>query len=366
MPIYMDIHIIPGVKARNVAEAHLKDLAIQEEHNCKCMTYWIDEKRESVFCLIDAPDKDAVEELHGRAHGLIPSKIIEVSSTIVESFLGRIYDPAEAETTDEGLKIFNDPSFRILVITSTTDPVLLQYKLGLEKTNELLNTQNNIIRKELATHGGRNVENAGNGFIASFSSAGKAISCALNIQKNLPDSDKSLIDFKIGINAGNPVSKSDKLFGDTIQLARHLCIIAKNKQVALASVVKELAASYNFEKEKSYFITLSPQDETFLEALFSTLEKNWQDPDFTGIEFCQKMTMSKSQLYRKTIALLGLSPNVLLKEFRLDKARELLKKHRFNISQATFDSGFTSPSYFTKCFKMKFGLLPETYLHLLR
>jgi AraC-like DNA-binding protein len=77
------------------------------------------------------------------------------------------------------------------------------------------------------------------------------------------------------------------------------------------------------------------------------------------------MAMSKSQLYRKTIALLGLSPNVLLKEFRLDKARELLKKHHLNISQTTFDSGFTSPSYFTKCFKKKFGLLPEAYLHLL-
>jgi AraC-like DNA-binding protein len=136
--------------------------------------------------------------------------------------------------------------------------------------------------------------------------------------------------------------------------------------VALASVVKELAASYNFEKEQSYFITLPPQDEIFLETLFSTLEKNWQDPDFTGTEFCQTMTMSKSQLYRKTIAILGLSPNVLLKEFRLDKARELLKRHRLNISQVTFDSGFTSPSYFTKCFKKKFGLLPETYLHLLQ
>lgn len=366
MPIYMDVHIVPGVKAKDVAEAHKKDLLHQGEYGCKAMTYWVDEKRETIFCLVEAPEKHAVEEMHRKAHGLIPNKIIEVSSEVVESFLGRIYDPAEAETTDEGLKIFNDPSFRILVITRTTDPVLLQYKLGLEKTNELLNTQNNIIRKELAIHGGRNVENAGNGFIASFSSAGKAISCALNIQKNLPDSDKSLLDFKIGINAGDPVSKSDKLFGDTIQLARHLCIIAKNKQVALASVVKELAASYNFEKEQSYFITLSPQDEFFLEALFSTLEKNWQDPDFTGTEFCQTMTMSKSQLYRKTIAILGLSPNVLLKEFRLDKARELLKRHRLNISQVTFDSGFTSPSYFTKCFKKKFGLLPETYLHLLQ
>src|SRR3954462_3876971 len=124
MPIYMDVHIIPGVKARDVAEAHQRDLFHQEEYGCKCMTYWIDEERENVFCLIEAPDKEVVKEMHGKAHGLIPNKIIEVSSSLVESFLGRIYDPAEAETSDDGLKVFNDASFRALLVTRTTDPIL--------------------------------------------------------------------------------------------------------------------------------------------------------------------------------------------------------------------------------------------------
>src|ERR1700759_4716 len=84
MPIYMDVHIVPGVKAKDVAEAHRKDLLCQHEYGCSCMTYWIDEKRESIFCLIDAPDKDAVEEMHSKAHGLIPNKIIEVNSNLVE------------------------------------------------------------------------------------------------------------------------------------------------------------------------------------------------------------------------------------------------------------------------------------------
>ena len=86
-------------------------------------------KRENIFCLIDAPDKEAVEEMHGSAHGLIPNKIIEVSVQVVESFLGRIFDPTEAEITEEGLKIFSDPSFRIFLITKIVDPVLLEHKL---------------------------------------------------------------------------------------------------------------------------------------------------------------------------------------------------------------------------------------------
>src|SRR5215213_9752533 len=137
MPIYMDIHIVPGVKAVNVAEAHRKDLLHQDEYHCKCMTYWIDEVRESIFCLIEAPTKEAVEEMHSKAHGLVPNKVIEVSTSVVESFLGRIYDPPQAETVD-GMKVFSEPSFRVLIVTKTTDPVLLQHKLGPEKATELL------------------------------------------------------------------------------------------------------------------------------------------------------------------------------------------------------------------------------------
>ena len=361
----MDVHIVPGVKARDVAEAHRKDLLHQEEYDCKCMTYWIDEERENIFCLIEAPCKDAVEEMHRRAHGLIPNKIIEVSSTLVESFLGRIYDPAEAETSDDGLKIFSDPSFRILLVTKIADPVLLQYKFGIEKAKELLNLHTNIVRKNLLRFGGREVEHGGHGFIISFVSAAKAVSCALAIQKDMQDADADAIRFRIGINAGEPVGKTNKLFGDTIQLAGNLCTIAKNFQVAIASSVKELVSKDYFQNRENNFLTLAPQDEIFLELLFHKLEENWQNADFDIADYCQAMTMSKSQLYRKTIALTGLPPNLLLKEFRLEKAKELMKKQHYNISQITFDSGFSSPSYFTKCFKKKYDLLPMTYLDLL-
>lgn len=365
MPIYMDVHTVPGVKARDVAEAHRMDLLVQDEHECKCMTYWIDEERENIFCLIEAPSKDAVEEMHKSAHGLIPNKIIEVSSRLVESFLGRIYDPAETEISDDGLKIFNDPSFRILLVTKIIDPVLLEYKFGVEKANELLNRHNNVIRKNLALHGGREVEHRGTGFISSFALAAKAVSCALAIQKDLPDTDSDATGLRIGINAGEPVGKTNNLFGDSIQLAGYMCTIAKDFPIVIASSVKELVSKDHFQKQGNNILTLVPQDEILIELLFNKLEENWQDPDFDITDYGQAMTMSKSQLYRKTITLTGLSPNQLLKEFRLEKAKELMKKQRYTISQITFDSGFTSPSYFTKCFKKKYGLLPMTYLDLL-
>jgi len=366
MPIYMDVHIIPGVKARNVAEAHRQDLLHQEEYGCKCMTYWIDEMRESIFCLIEAPDKDAVKEMHRKAHGLVPNKVIEVSSSIVQSFLGRIYDPEEAETSFDGLKVFSEPSYRILLVTKTIDPILIQHKLGIEKANELLKEQNSIIRKSLSQFGGTEVEHGGTGFIISFSSAASAVSCALAIQNNLPVPLSDAIGFRMSINGGEPIEKSNKLFGDTIQLAHYMFAIPKNFKLAVASTIRELALKDHFQNKSNGFFSLSPQDESLLESLFSKLEENWQNADFDVDDYCKAMAMSKSQLYRKTIALTGLSPNILLKEFRLEKAKDLMKKQNYTISQITFDSGFTSPSYFTKCFKKKYGLLPMNYMELLQ
>jgi len=365
MPIYMDVHLVPGVKAKDVAEAHRKDLLHQEEYECKCMTYWIDEQRETIFCLIEAPHKQAVEEMHCKAHGLIPHKIIEVSDALVESFLGRIYDPADAEMTREGLKIFSDPSFRVLLLTKIKDPVLLRHELGNERTKELLALNNQVIRKNLLLHGGREAEHEGNGFIISFSSASEAALCALSIMNELPLAEATTIGFKIGINAGEPIEKSNKLFGDAIQLAAHLCHVAGKHSIAISNSVRELIAKDHIQNRQHQFFYFSPQDENLLELLFNKLEQNWQDADFDIPDYCRAMAMSKSQLYRKTIALTGLSPNLLLKEFRLERARELMKRQCYTIAQITFDSGFTSASYFTKCFKKKYGLLPMAYLDLL-
>lgn len=365
MPIFMDVHIVPGVKASDIAEAHQKDLLHQEEYGCKCMTYWIDEKRESIFCLIDAPDKEAVEDMHGRAHGLIPNKVIEVSCELVESFLGRIYDPKDTAISNDGLKVFADPSFRILLITKIADPILLKHRIGSEKTEDLLNGHNNIIRKNIAQHGGSEVEHEGSGFIFSFSSATKAVACALGIQEEMQDFIADKIDLKIAINAGEPVEKSNRLFGDTIQFAANMCAISKDYQIAIASSVKELVSKDFFQDRKKIFLSLSPRDEKLLKLLFSKLEENWQDADFNITDYCHATAMSNSQLYRKTISLTGFSPNALLKEFRLERAKELMRKQHCHIAQITFDSGFTSASYFTKCFKKKYGLLPMAYLELL-
>ena len=60
MPIYMDVHDVSGAEAIDLAEAHRKDMTLQDKYRCKCMTYWFDEVKGNAFCLIEAPDKKSM------------------------------------------------------------------------------------------------------------------------------------------------------------------------------------------------------------------------------------------------------------------------------------------------------------------
>lgn len=361
----MDIHSVPGVKARDVAEAHRQDLIHQQEYGCNCMTYWIDEDRESIFCLIEAVNKDAVKSMHQKAHGLVPHKIIEVSSALVQSFLGRMYDPDDAYVED-GMKVFADPSYRLLLITSTEDHALIRHCLGPEKATEMLHQHNDIVRKNIRLHNGSEAEHEGEGFIVSFASASNATACALAINNDMSTDHTAALGFKIALNGGEPIEKSNQLFGDTIQMGNYLCHVTAPGKIAVAGKIKDLVSKELLHARKDQLYTLSLPDEDFINALFTQLEKKFDDPEFDIPEYASALSMSQPQLYRKTTSLTGKSSNTLLKEFRLKKALDMLKSQRYSVSQVTFETGFTSPSYFTKCFKSRFGLLPVEYLDLLK
>ena len=79
MPLYLDIHKhIPGLTAEAVAGAHAQDLQAQVKHGVKYLKYWFDEGTGKVFCLVEAPNKEAAAAVHRDAHGLLADEIIEV------------------------------------------------------------------------------------------------------------------------------------------------------------------------------------------------------------------------------------------------------------------------------------------------
>jgi AraC-like DNA-binding protein len=364
MPIYMDVHYLPGVAAFDAAEAHQKDLRIQAHHHCTCITYWVDVPRGAVFCLIDAPDKGTVEEMHKKAHGLIPHKILEVSEDLVESFLGRIHDPQDAIITDNGLKVFSEPAYRVILVADTVDHILLRHRLGQEASEKLLIDQQSALRESVGRHGGRVVEHHGAGWVASFTAAAGAVGCALDIGSHMPETDWQKDTLRLAVSGGDPVEGSDRLFGDALRLARRLCSLRTGGKTALSVSVRNLLEPDFCPRHGKHLTILAQKDENLVNVVFDTLERHAQDPAFGVEQFATATMISKSHLYRKTMELWEMSPNEVIRRFRLDKARELLRKQTTSISGVTFDSGFTSPSYFTKCFKETFGVLPAAYLQM--
>ena len=79
MPLFLDIHHhIDGLTAEAVAGAHQADLNTQGKYGVKYLRYWFDEGSGKVFCLIEAPNKEAAIAVHKEAHGLLADELIEV------------------------------------------------------------------------------------------------------------------------------------------------------------------------------------------------------------------------------------------------------------------------------------------------
>ena len=83
MPLYIDIHHhIPGLTDEAVRGAHAKDLETQKRHGAEFLKYWYDKESGRVFCLINAPTKEAANAVHRDGHGLVADEIIEVKEGV--------------------------------------------------------------------------------------------------------------------------------------------------------------------------------------------------------------------------------------------------------------------------------------------
>jgi Nickel responsive protein SCO4226-like len=79
MPLYLDIHNkIEGLTGPAASDAHAADLRVQNKYGVSYLRYWFDEGTGKVFCLVEAPSKEAASAVHREAHGLVADEIIEV------------------------------------------------------------------------------------------------------------------------------------------------------------------------------------------------------------------------------------------------------------------------------------------------
>lgn len=104
---------------------------------------------------------------------------------------------------------------------------------------------------------------------------------------------------------------------------------------------------------------LSPLDRKFIERLKAAMEKHLPESDVKVNDIGSDIGLSRVQLYRKLKAITGLSPAELLRQMRLQKAHDLIMHSDQPISAIAYDTGFSSPGYFSKCFRDEYGISPS-------
>jgi len=244
MPLYMDIHEIPGITPEALAEAHVKDLEVQAKHGVEYLKYWANHQCGKVFCLFEAPTAEAAAQVHREAHGFVAEKIIEVNPPeLADAFLGGgDVNPAGAALLAGGAANAPDPAIRTVIFTDIVNSTSLTQQLGDEKAMELLQVHDTVVRDALTAHNGREVKHTGDGLMASFVSAAGAVRAALQIQRELAAHETA--DFpvrvRIGGAAGEPVERANDIYGSTVQLAARLCAHAAPEQIVVSNVVAEL------------------------------------------------------------------------------------------------------------------------------
>jgi class 3 adenylate cyclase len=245
MPIFLDRHDLHGTSAAEIAEAHRKDLELQDDYGVKFLTYWFDVERGTTFCLIDAPDIETAMRVHDEAHGNVAHDVIEVDLSAVEAFLGRVTDPLPSPATAKpGL----DPAFRTVMFTDIVDSTGMTERLGDARSVEMVRAHDAIVRRALKEAGGREVKHTGDGIMASFNDAGEAVRCARAIQVafeafNLASQEK--LQVRIGLHAGEPIEDSNDLFGATIQMTARICAIADAGSIVTSEKVHGLVSGQN-------------------------------------------------------------------------------------------------------------------------
>jgi len=169
---------------------------------------------------------------------------MEAVASAIDEFLGDSEPaPAIAEPTAAG-------GLCTILFTDVEGSTALTERLGDAKAREVLRNHERIVREALRAHGGAEVKAIGDGFMASFSSATRALECAIAMQRAFAAHDdehpETPIRVRVGLNAGEPVAEEGDLFGAAVQLAARVCAHAEPGQILVSNVVRELAAGKGF------------------------------------------------------------------------------------------------------------------------
>ncbi|WP_187270921.1 hybrid sensor histidine kinase/response regulator transcription factor [Neolewinella aurantiaca] len=109
-------------------------------------------------------------------------------------------------------------------------------------------------------------------------------------------------------------------------------------------------------------VTVTDSDELFLRQAMDIVEENMSNTEFSVDQLVKEMGVSRSKLYLKLKALTGQSSSEFVRTVRLKRAVQLLENSNYSVKEVMYMTGFNTASYFSKCFKRQFGIVPSEYV----
>ena len=140
-------------------------------------------------------------------------------------------------------------AFRTILFTDVEGSTALTQRLGDAGARGLLRQHERIVREALKSHGGVEVKTMGDGFMASFPSATRALECAIAMQRAFAEHNESVeepIRVRVGLNAGEPIAEDEDLFGTAVIAAARIAAQTEGGEVLASDVVRQLVAGKGF------------------------------------------------------------------------------------------------------------------------
>jgi class 3 adenylate cyclase len=164
---------------------------------------------------------------------------VEAVVAAIEEFLAEKPAPGPAASAAPGGMV-------TILFTDIASSTALSQRLGDAQAQEVRRAHNSIVREALRSHGGSEIKHTGDGIMASFSSASRALECAVAVQRAVAERRDANLQVHVGLNAGEPIAEEEDLFGTAVDLARRICDHAEGAEILASNVVREIAAGKGF------------------------------------------------------------------------------------------------------------------------
>lgn len=364
MPLFMDLHIIEGITIDEVKKAHVADKAVEEKYNVKLHQFWVNEEVGTVICLMEAPDKESCKAIHQEAHGSIACKVEEVEPGYYQLFMGRNHQIDQGLVRHKNGNVDLGYRFVLAVYIRCNMDDIRSHDFKLKSLIPPRKARKFVLNY-IKDYGGKeaNISDDDN-IIAVFTESKTAVACAVALQKELakkssnPEDPEWDILFKMGVTGGQPLTEERGFFEEVIRTGQRLSLAAENQKILVSPLIKKLCDLDKAFADSSIRIT-NTSEEKFLNHLFDIVEENIANNHFGVDSLSRDMGVSRSQLYRKTISVAGRPPNTFIRDLRMQKALTFIREQQYNISEISLKVGITNPSYFSKCFYDKYGIVPS-------